>query len=56
MKPGDKVTRKWKPQYGTGTVVHVLGETIAVKWILNHIPKIILEEYKYLRKINRDKA
>ncbi len=54
MKPGDQVSRKWKPQYGTGTVVHVLGETIVVKWILNERPKIIFENQKYLKKINED--
>ncbi len=54
MKPGDQVSRKWKPKYGTGTVVHVLGETIVVKWIVNERPKIIFENQKYLKKINED--
>ena len=51
MKPGDLVTRKWKPQYGTGTIVHVLGETIIVKWILDEKPKIAFEKEKHLKKV-----
>tara|TARA_Y100000114_G_scaffold152611_1_gene171163 strand:- start:621 stop:809 length:189 start_codon:yes stop_codon:yes gene_type:complete len=51
MKPGDLVTRKWKPNYGTGTIIHVLGDTIVVKWILNERPKVIVEERKYLKHL-----
>ena len=54
MKPGDLVTRKWKPQYGTGTVVHVLGNTVVVKWVLNERPKMIFEELKHLKKIDKE--
>ena len=50
MKPGDLVLRKWKPQYGTGTVIHVLGETVVVKWILDEKPKIVFEKEKHLKK------
>lgn len=51
MKPGDLVTRKWKPQYGIGTIVHVLGETIVVKWVLNKRPKMIFEKKEHLKKV-----
>ena len=54
MKPGDLVTRKWKPEYGTGTILHIVGNKIAVKWFLNDRPKVIFEEVKYLKKINED--
>ena len=52
MKPGDLVSRKWKPQYGTGTVVHVLGDTVVVKWILDDVPKIIIEQGKHLKRLS----
>tara|TARA_B100000287_G_scaffold412392_1_gene442801 strand:- start:135 stop:290 length:156 start_codon:yes stop_codon:yes gene_type:complete len=51
MKPGDKVLRKWKPKYGEGKVVHVLGETIVVLWTGTGVPKIEFEEKKYLKLI-----
>jgi ribosomal protein L21E len=51
MKSGDLVLRKWKPKYGTGIVLHVLGETIVVKWILDERPKIIFEKEKHLKKV-----
>jgi hypothetical protein len=52
MKPGDKVTRMWKPKYGQGEVVHVLGETIVVKWVINNNPQLIFEQIRYLKKVN----
>ena len=53
MKPGDLVTRKWKPQYGIGTIVHILGETIVVKWVLNERPKMIFEKKEHLKKVSK---
>jgi len=55
MRPGDLVLRKWKPKYGIGTIIHVLGETIVVKWILNDRPKIIFENQKHLKKVDGGK-
>jgi len=51
MKPGDKVKRMWKPKYGHGEIVHVLGNTIVVKWNIDNEVKLIFEEIKYLRKV-----
>ena len=51
MKPGDKVKRMWKPKYGHGEIVHVLGNTIVVKWNIDNKVKLIFEEIKYLRKV-----
>ena len=52
MKPGDLVTRKWRPNYGAGTIIHVLGDTIVVKWVLNEKPKVIIENRKYLKHLS----
>ncbi len=54
MKPGDLVLRKWKPQYGTGVVVHVLGNTVVGRWVLDERPKMIFEELKYLKKVMKE--
>ena len=52
MKPGDKVKRMWKPKYGHGEVIHVLGDTIVVKWNIDNKPKILFEEIKYLKMVD----
>jgi hypothetical protein len=52
MKTGDKVTRKWKPQYGSGEVLHILGDKIVVKWYGFDRPKVIVESPKYLKVID----
>ena len=56
MKPGDLVSRKWKPQFGTGTIIHVLGESIVVRWVLNNKPKIVIEKQKHLKRVERNKT
>lgn len=55
MKAGDRVTRKWKPQYGSGEVLHVLGDKIVVKWLGLDRPKIIIESPKYLKVIHESR-
>ena len=55
MKAGDKVTRKWKPQYGSGEVLHVLGDKIVVKWLGLDRPKVIIESPKYLKVIDESR-
>ena len=52
MKAGDRVTRKWKPKYGTGEVLHVLGDKIVVKWFGLDRPKVIIESPKHLKVID----
>ena len=49
MKIGDNVTRKWKPALGQGKIVHLLGETVVVKWTVDGVPKLLFEERKYLK-------
>ncbi len=51
MKPGDKVKRMWKPKYGHGEVIHVLGDTIVVRWNIENKAQLIFEQMKYLRKV-----
>jgi len=55
MKIGDRVIRKWKPQYGEGTILHILGETIVVKWMGFERPTINIESPKYLKIINENR-
>ncbi len=55
MKAGDRVTRKWKPQYGTGEVLHVLGDKIFVKWSGPDRPKVIIESPRYLKVIDESR-
>lgn len=55
MKAGDRVTRKWKPQYGTGEVLHVLGDKIIVKWFGLDRPKVIIESPKHLKVIDESR-
>jgi hypothetical protein len=52
MKIGDNVTRKWKPALGKGKVIHLLGETVVVKWFCDGVPRLEFEERKYLKVIN----
>ena len=52
MKIGDKVTRKWRPALGEGEIVHLMGESVVVKWKRDGIPKMEFEKVKYLRLIN----
>ena len=51
MKPGDKVKRMWKPKYGHGEIIHVLGDTIVVRWNIENKVQLIFEQMKYLRKV-----
>ncbi len=51
MKPGDKVRRMWKPKYGQGEIIHILGETIVVKWTIDNKPQIMFEKIKYLKRV-----
>ena len=56
MKIGDKVKRLWKPLLGTGTIIHVLGDKIVVKWSENReIPTIEIEQVKHLKIINESR-
>ena len=55
MKIGDNVTRKWKPALGQGQVVHLLGETVVVRWFLEGRPRLEFEERKYLKVINESR-
>ena len=50
MKIGDKVTRKWKPTLGEGTILHILGDKIVVKWPSTGIPVIHFEKQEHLKK------
>ena len=52
IKIGDKVTRRWKPALGVGEVMHVLGETIVVKWTAGDKPDTVFESAKHLRKVD----
>jgi hypothetical protein len=51
MKVGDKVTRKWKPALGTGTILHILGDKICVKWSNGSRPKVLFEELDHLKAV-----
>jgi len=55
MKIGDSVIRKWKPALGEGKIVHLLGETIVVKWFCDDMPRLEFEEKKYLKVINESR-
>lgn len=55
MKIGDKVTRKWRPALGEGEVVHLMGESVVVKWRKNGIPKVEFEERKYLKVVDESR-
>ncbi len=55
MKAGDRVTRKRKPQYGTGEVLHVLGDKIVVKWHGLDRPKVIVELPKHLKVVDESR-
>jgi hypothetical protein len=52
MKTGDKVIRKWKPAYGEGQIMHILGESVVVKWTHTGMPTVNIEDKKYLKVIN----
>ena len=52
MKTGDRVTRKWKPEYGEGRIMHIIGENAIVKWNYTGMPKLGIEQKKYLKVIN----
>jgi hypothetical protein len=49
MKVGDKVTRRWKPALGVGTILHILGDKICVKWSNGNRPKVLFEAPKHLK-------
>lgn len=55
MKVGDMVKRKWKPQYGNGEILHILGDKIVVKWFGLSRPKIIIESPKYLKVLDESR-
>ena len=55
MKVGDRVTRKWKPALGEGTILHILGDKICVKWYGLKIPKIAFEELKHLKAVDENR-
>ncbi len=55
MNIGDKVTRKWKPEYGEGRVIHVLGDTIVVKWLGMDRPLLNIEKLKYLKVVDENR-
>tara|TARA_Y100001963_G_C6675834_1_gene397376 strand:- start:69 stop:236 length:168 start_codon:yes stop_codon:yes gene_type:complete len=55
MKIGDNVIRKWKPMLGEGKIIHLLGETVVVKWLRDGKPEIGLEEKRYIKVINEDR-
>ncbi len=55
MKVGDKVRRKWRPQYGDGVIIHKLGETFVVKWYGKKKPFIELEVENHLRLISENR-
>ena len=55
MKVGDKVTRKWKPALGEGTILHILGEKICVKWYGPNRPKIVFEELRHLKAVDESR-
>jgi len=48
MKPGDRVTRKWKPALGEGEVLHILGDDIVINWNPSGIAKVTAENKKYV--------
>ena len=47
MKIGDKVTRRWRPALGEGEIIHLMGDTVVVKWPRDGIPRMEFEEKKY---------
>jgi len=51
MNIGDKVTRRWKPSLGVGTILHILGDKIVVKWDGGARPTINFEKLKHLKAI-----
>jgi len=53
MKPGDKVTRKWKPSLGVGEVLHILGENIVVNWNPKGISNVSSEKQKHLKFVDK---
>ena len=55
MKVGDTVTRKWKPQYGEGIILHILGdEKVIVKWYGARLrPLVLVDNIKYLKAIGK---
>jgi len=54
MKPGDIVTRKWKPALGHGKVLHILGNRAVVQWGRKGKIKISTEDKKYLIPITSE--
>ena len=51
MNIGDKVTRKWKPALGEGTILHIFGDKIVVRWGGPDHPTIHFEKLKHLKII-----
>jgi len=49
MNIGDKVTRRWKPALGEGTILHILGDKIVVRWMGGGLPAIHFEKPEHLR-------
>ncbi len=54
MKVGDKVTRKWMPKLGIGTIKHILGDKIVVAWNNNGTTSVGIEKRKYLRDLKQN--
>ena len=54
MKPGDKVTRKWKPKLGVGIIKHILGDKLVVAWNNNGTTSIEFEKIEHLRDFKKD--
>ena len=49
---GETVTRKWKPEYGQGTILHMLGDKVAVRWYSEQKePFVSIEEVRYLKAV-----
>ena len=55
MKIGDKVTRRWKPALGIGTVTHILGDKYVVMWNNNGSTSIEFEKLEHLKAVNESR-
>ena len=55
MNIGDRVTRKWKPALGEGTILHILGDKIVVRWSGLEKPTIHFEKPEHLRALNENR-
>ena len=55
MQVGDRVTRRWKPALGIGTILHILGNKICVKWSNGSRPKVAFELPKHLKAVDESR-